>query len=440
MPRFFKEIGTNVDVTEFSVVGLASNDTDVVATIHWTFTVHTTGKSASMYMQHWFRFAGGKIVFFRVRRTPHSQRRPSREHVHHEARRLRKRPRVALKDLVDVVGVPTTAGSGRSSAARSPRRADAACLAGVRAADARVVGKTNLHELAMLPIGTNPWFGTPVNPLDPELIPGGSSSGSAVAVATTRRTSDRLGHRRVDPHPIGVLRNRPASRRHTVASRSTVCGPSRPASTPSGRWRRTVSGLALGMKLLEPGFRPAADAARVVGRVRTNAHPDIEAAVDAALQAAELEVVTLDWDILEPGSQAFAAIYFAEMWDADHALVDANPDDVGPDIAQTVATAEVFPSGADEARHALVAWKRQLFELFDRVEVLALPTLPMFPAATRRDHARLVAPDDHRDHQARRRLQRRGSTVAPRSPCRRVAVTCPRACSSSRRSEARSSS
>ena len=65
VPRFFKEIGTNVDVTEFSIVGLASNDTDVVATVHWTFTVHTTGKSASMYMQHWFRFAGGKIVFFR---------------------------------------------------------------------------------------------------------------------------------------------------------------------------------------------------------------------------------------------------------------------------------------------------------------------------------------------------------------------------------------
>src|SRR6202007_2244801 len=44
-------------------------------------------------------------------------------------------------------------------------------------------GKTNLHELAMLPLGTNQWFGTPVNPLDPALIPGGSSSGSAVAGA-----------------------------------------------------------------------------------------------------------------------------------------------------------------------------------------------------------------------------------------------------------------
>ena len=65
VPRFFGEIAANVDVTEFDVVSLTANDTDVVATIHWTFTVKATGKSASMYMQHWWRFADGKIVFFR---------------------------------------------------------------------------------------------------------------------------------------------------------------------------------------------------------------------------------------------------------------------------------------------------------------------------------------------------------------------------------------
>ena len=65
VPRFFKEIGANVDVTEFSVIGYTSNETDVIATVHWSFTVHATGKKASMYMQHWWRFADGKIVFFR---------------------------------------------------------------------------------------------------------------------------------------------------------------------------------------------------------------------------------------------------------------------------------------------------------------------------------------------------------------------------------------
>jgi ketosteroid isomerase-like protein len=65
VPRFFKEIGSNVDVTEFDLVSFTSNDTDVIATIHWSFTVNATGKTASMYMQHWWKFADGKIVFFR---------------------------------------------------------------------------------------------------------------------------------------------------------------------------------------------------------------------------------------------------------------------------------------------------------------------------------------------------------------------------------------
>jgi ketosteroid isomerase-like protein len=65
VPRFFEAIGSNVDVTEFDLIGMSANDTDVVATIHWTYTVKSTGRKASMYMQHWWRFADGKIVFFR---------------------------------------------------------------------------------------------------------------------------------------------------------------------------------------------------------------------------------------------------------------------------------------------------------------------------------------------------------------------------------------
>jgi len=93
-------------------------------------------------------------------------------------------PRVAVKDLVDVAGVPTTAGCRAVELKAAPATADAACLRGIREAGARLVGKTNMDELAMMPLGINPWYGTPVNPLDPARIPGGSSSGSAVAVAS----------------------------------------------------------------------------------------------------------------------------------------------------------------------------------------------------------------------------------------------------------------
>src|SRR4029077_524193 len=81
-------------------------------------------------------------------------------------------PRLAVKDIIDVEGVPTTAGSRAVGRPAKPADADAPCLAGARAAGARLVGKANLHELAVLPIGTNPWFGTPVNPIHPDLIPG----------------------------------------------------------------------------------------------------------------------------------------------------------------------------------------------------------------------------------------------------------------------------
>jgi amidase len=288
-------------------------------------------------------------------------------------------PRVAVKDIVDVAGVPTTCGSKAIERTATPATRDAACLAGVRAADARIVGKANLHELAVLPIGTNPWFGTPVNPLDPDLIPGGSSSGSAVAVATDDADvaigSDTGGSVRVPSACCGTAGLK------TTHGRISLDGvwPLAPSFDTIGPMAANVAGLTIGMQLLEPGFEPSSSAARVVGRVQTSGDPKIEAAIDAALRAAELEVVPISWDLLEPGVQAFAPIYFAEMWAVDHALVEANASDVGPDIAQTVATADLFRGAANDARRALDAWRAQLLELFDRVELLALPTLPMFP-------------------------------------------------------------
>ena len=157
--------------------------------------------------------------------------------------------------------------------------------------------------------------------------------------------------------------------------------PLAPTLDTIGPMAARVSGLTLGMQLLEPGFVPAPSPARVVGRVRTSGHPDIEAAIDSALHAAGFDVVCLDWEGMDAGGEAFATIYFAEMQDVDHTLVEANPEGVGADIAQTVATAELFRTGVGDARHALVGWRAQLAELFSRVELLALPTLPIFPPA-----------------------------------------------------------
>src|SRR5215216_5741711 len=89
---------------------------------------------------------------------------------------------VAWKDLIDVAGAVTTAGSALRRGA-APATADAPIVARLAAAGMICVGKTYLTELAYSGLGLNPHFGTPPNPCAPARIPGGSSSGSAVAVA-----------------------------------------------------------------------------------------------------------------------------------------------------------------------------------------------------------------------------------------------------------------
>ena len=89
---------------------------------------------------------------------------------------------IAIKDLIDTAGDVTAAGS-KVLAGNKEAEQDAPVAARLDAAGAVFLGKTNMTELAFSGLGINPHFGTPGNALNEELIPGGSSSGSAVAVA-----------------------------------------------------------------------------------------------------------------------------------------------------------------------------------------------------------------------------------------------------------------
>ena len=86
----------------------------------------------------------------------------------------------AVKDNIDVAGLPTTAAC---PAFAYTARADAMCVARLRAAGAIPIGKTNLDQFATGLVGVRSPYGVPRNVFDAKLIPGGSSSGSAVAVA-----------------------------------------------------------------------------------------------------------------------------------------------------------------------------------------------------------------------------------------------------------------
>src|SRR6187402_265788 len=89
---------------------------------------------------------------------------------------------VTIKDLFDVKGEPTRAGS-RTEVDAQPATADAPVVRRLRAAGAVIVAKTSMSEFAFSGVGMNPHYGTPGNPADRARVPGGSSSGAAVAAA-----------------------------------------------------------------------------------------------------------------------------------------------------------------------------------------------------------------------------------------------------------------
>jgi aspartyl-tRNA(Asn)/glutamyl-tRNA(Gln) amidotransferase subunit A len=89
---------------------------------------------------------------------------------------------VSIKDLFDVAGETTTAGSSLLRTA-APATQDAPVIARLRRAGALIIGKVNMSEFAYSGLGLNPHFGTPGNAVNPAHAPGGSSSGSGVSVA-----------------------------------------------------------------------------------------------------------------------------------------------------------------------------------------------------------------------------------------------------------------
>jgi len=89
---------------------------------------------------------------------------------------------IAVKDLFNTAGIPTTAGS-KFFSDNIPTE-DAFVVDKLKQSGATIIGKTNTHEIALGVTGVNPHYGAARNPWNPERISGGSSSGSAVAVAT----------------------------------------------------------------------------------------------------------------------------------------------------------------------------------------------------------------------------------------------------------------
>jgi aspartyl-tRNA(Asn)/glutamyl-tRNA(Gln) amidotransferase subunit A len=123
---------------------------------------------------------------------------------------------VSLKDWFDVAGEPTRAGS-KVLANAAPAAADALVVRRLRAGGAVIIAKTNMPEFAASGLGLNPHYGTPGNPADRSRIPGGSSSGAAVAVADDMCEiaigSDAGGSARIPAALCGIVGFKPSKRR-----------------------------------------------------------------------------------------------------------------------------------------------------------------------------------------------------------------------------------
>ncbi|HTT87807.1 MAG TPA: amidase [Acidimicrobiales bacterium] len=301
--------------------------------------------------------------------------------------------RLAIKDLIDMEGFPTTAGCRAVADRASPASADAACLAGARAAGARIVGRTNLHELAFGVTGVNPWYGTPVNPLDPTRVPGGSSSGSAVAVANEEADvaygSDTGGSVRIPSACCGTAGLK------TTWGRIPLEGvwPLSPSFDTVGPMARDVRGVEAGMALLEPGFTAAPTDRWRVGRVRVEADPVVDNAVEGVLAATGWEVTPIEMPEWESVSLTGGLLLIAEAWATNRVLAQAHPEGIGQDVLDRL---HMGRDASDQvslaaARTAQALWCSRIDGLLSRFDLLATPTLTILPPVLEDANALLVA-------------------------------------------------
>ncbi|HEY2712945.1 MAG TPA: amidase [Chthoniobacterales bacterium] len=300
--------------------------------------------------------------------------------------------RLAVKDLIDLKGEVTTAGSQYVAKNSPPAIRDAALMERARRPDVAIVGKTNLTEFALGTTGANEYFGTPINPLDHHRIPGGSSSGSAVAVANNEADvafgSDTAGSIRVPAACCGILGLK------TTFSLVPLKGvfPLSPAHLDTiGPMAKDVPNLVKGMELLDPGFSNRYETAKAnqpspkqikIGRLyvpRTDSK--IEDAIDDALKASGFQVVRLDDRFRDRWIQAQlngSTVAIADGWLSDRQYLGKLG--VSLTTQATIRLGELQSNtaykGALDARRA---WRRELRRVFEKVDYIALPTLKSLP-------------------------------------------------------------
>ncbi len=300
-------------------------------------------------------------------------------------------PAVAVKDLVDVAGMVTT-GGGRILPGR-PAARDATVIRRVRSAGCVVIGKTNLHEWAYGSTSINPHFGPVLNPADSARIAGGSSGGSAVAVATRMCEwaigTDTAGSLRIPASLCGVVSFKPTY--GTVSTAGVIpLSISLDAVGPMARDVDTVA-TAFAIMALEPPRRSRG--APPLRELRIGRVPDVWADGMDDETAAAWTSASADFPPVEipDRNHASAICTTISMYEASQfhrRWIEQYPDRYGTDVLERLREGLHIPD-ADYRRALLgrLALRREMASALDGWDALLAPATA------------IVAPrvDDERD-------------------------------------------
>ncbi|KAK9826102.1 hypothetical protein WJX81_003594 [Elliptochloris bilobata] len=308
----------------------------------------------------------------------------------------------AAKDLYDVKGHVTSFGSPYWAATHAPAAFTAPAVQVLLDAGARLVGKAQLNQLAYSFNGRNECYGTPVNPACPDRIPGGSSSGSAVAVAEGSADialgSDTGGSVRVPASYCGILGLRPT---HGRVSLVGVC-PLAPSYDTGGFFAKDLAVLQKAAAvLLEPSMHRRIKFTRllIAGDAFAIADADAREALLQALTAPALrerygDLVQVGLGDVKTGSltdwadaQRRSANY--EIWQELGPWVEQHRPPFGQDVAPQLSMASQIT--AEEAEAATVQ-RRAIAARMD--ELLGDGTAVLLPATTSAAPPLSLAPDE----------------------------------------------
>ncbi len=305
---------------------------------------------------------------------------------------------ISVKDLYDQAGVASRAGSAARDDA-APATATAPSVARLERAGFVVLGRTNMVEFAFSGLGVNPHFGTPLSPWDRATgrLPGGSSSGAAVAVADgmglASLGSDTGGSCRVPAALCGVVGWKPTARRvplaGTVPLSRTLDSLGPLANTAA--CCAVLDALMAGEEDAEPPAPTPLSGARLAVPRGTYLFDDLEPAVAAAfedalraLEAAGARIETLDLPELAaiPPANAAGGFAAAEAWSWHAPLIARRGADYDPRIRSRIERGATMTAagylGLQRERARIIAAAAARTDGFD---AYLAPTCPLTPPA-----------------------------------------------------------